>query len=219
MSSADETSADSEIGPGTTRERLLAAALAIADEEGIGAVTTVSVARRVGIAQSSFYTHFPSRDALLLALGQWATAYGRRANRLARRRFGDDLADRERFRDTFRVPLRDIVAHPELFRLSIRSRHEPETSPIGRFAREVWSANRTDLAEDLNTLGFAGGPEAQRRLEMFADCLIAMTEALALGLIDGRYDDSEEVIDLLMLLAQGPSGLLRWLVANDVGNQ
>ena len=219
MSSADETLAEREAAAGTTRERLLAAALAIADEEGIGAVTTVNVARRVGIAQSSFYTHFPSREALLLALGQWASAYGRRANRLARRRFGADLSDHERFRDTFRVPLRDIVAHAELFRLNVRSRYEPETSPIGRFARDVRAANRADLAEDLQTIGLPDAPEARRRLEMFADCLIAMTEALALGLIDGRYDDSEEVVDLLVLLAQGPSGLLRWLAANDAGNQ
>jgi AcrR family transcriptional regulator len=47
---------------------LLDAAAAIIAEEGVAAVTPRSVGERAGLARSSFYEYFPSRDDLLAAV-------------------------------------------------------------------------------------------------------------------------------------------------------
>ncbi len=50
------------------RRSLLAAAEAIIGESGVVAVTPRSVGERAGLARSSFYEYFPSKDDLLAAL-------------------------------------------------------------------------------------------------------------------------------------------------------
>lgn len=203
----DEVSA----GP-SRRERLISAAIEIANTEGIAAVTTVSVTKRAGIAQSSYYTHFASLDELLEAVGRIGADHSRRANRSARLSFRDDPRDPERQRDLYRVPLQDIRAHPELFRLQLRARTEPEGSPLGRAGRAAVEANRQSLADDLLVRGAPQDPEAvRRRYEMLADCINAMVEQLGLGSIEGRYADDEELVDLLVLLTRGSPELGAWL--------
>lgn len=54
------------------RRALLEAAVAIIAEGGIGAVTPRSVGERAGLARSSFYEYFPSKDDLLAAVAMQA---------------------------------------------------------------------------------------------------------------------------------------------------
>jgi AcrR family transcriptional regulator len=49
-------------------ERITEAALAVADSEGLGAVTMRKVAARLGTAAMSLYRHIPNKDALLEAM-------------------------------------------------------------------------------------------------------------------------------------------------------
>lgn len=57
------------------REDIVRAALELLDETGeAGAVTLRAVARRVGISAPSIYSHFPDREAILLAVVQRAFA-------------------------------------------------------------------------------------------------------------------------------------------------
>jgi AcrR family transcriptional regulator len=48
-----------------SRRRILEAALELADEEGLGAVTLRRVAGRLGVGTMSLYHHVPNKDALL----------------------------------------------------------------------------------------------------------------------------------------------------------
>ncbi|MGN6273887.1 MAG: TetR/AcrR family transcriptional regulator [Protaetiibacter sp.] len=50
------------------RAALMAAASALISEQGVTAVTPRSVGERAGLARSSFYDYFPSRDDLLAAI-------------------------------------------------------------------------------------------------------------------------------------------------------
>ncbi|MGH8078705.1 MAG: TetR/AcrR family transcriptional regulator, partial [Lysobacter sp.] len=48
------------------------AALDLIAEQGVAAVAVEPLARRLGVTKGSFYWHFPSRDALLVAaLERW----------------------------------------------------------------------------------------------------------------------------------------------------
>ncbi|WCO67594.1 TetR/AcrR family transcriptional regulator [Iamia majanohamensis] len=66
MAATDE---DGEGGPATrpplTRERVLGAAVALADEEGIGAVTMRALARRLGVEAMSLYHHVAGKEQIL----------------------------------------------------------------------------------------------------------------------------------------------------------
>ncbi|MBG0829814.1 TetR family transcriptional regulator [Planomonospora sp. ID67723] len=191
-----------------TRRRLIRAAFAILDEEGEAGLTTVKVAKAAGIAQSSFYVHFKDRQDLLRALGDQAGERLRATMREARRRAREAPDDSERHRDTFRIPLEAICGHPELFRIGLRARHDP-SSPLQGFAVETSAAYRAHLAADLAAMGFPTGTERdRRRLEMVADGITALTNAMAVGHIEGRYPDLEEVVDVLVAFSKGYLRLL-----------
>ena len=55
-----------------SREHWIEAALDALGEGGVGAVAVEPLAARLGVTKGSFYWHFPSREALLVAaLERW----------------------------------------------------------------------------------------------------------------------------------------------------
>ena len=54
--------------PGLTREAVVAAAIALADEEGLPGLSMRAVAARLGVEAMSLYHHVPNKDALLDAM-------------------------------------------------------------------------------------------------------------------------------------------------------
>ena len=186
-----------------TRARLLDAALHVLDDAGEGGLTTTSVTRAAGMAQSSFYVHFTDMDDLLHNLIDELALERLRNTRAARRESRSAPMDTERFRDTFRIPIAHSLAHPRLFRLLVRSRYD-RASPLGDWSRSVFEDNRAALVEDLAALGMRVETEVdRRRAEMVADSMIALTDAMTLGHLEGRYPDVEEMIDVLVAFAQG----------------
>lgn len=189
-----------------TRQRLLDAALAILDEEGESGLTTVAITRRAGIAQSTFYVHFSDTSDLLHSLVDDLAAERRRLTREARRAARASDSEPAR-RDTYRVPLNYLIAHPRLTRLLLASRGD--SSPVGQWSREIHQGSRAALVEDLAAAGMSNETaEQQRQVQMIADAIIGMTEALAMGYIEGRYDDLDEMVDTLMLFSAGYLPLL-----------
>jgi TetR/AcrR family transcriptional regulator, fatty acid biosynthesis regulator len=187
-----------------TRRRLLGAALRILTERGETDVTVSAVAREAGIAQPSFYEHFRSKDDLLRALGRELFAVLRQAQQDARRLALEAPTDEERQREQFRRPLQMIAANPAWFRLALRARHLT-SSPLGHSSRELNGNARLDLVEELIQRDYPSEtPADARRLDMVADGVIALTEALALGHLSGRYPDVEEIVDVLIMFTGGP---------------
>lgn len=180
-----------------SRLRLLRAATELLDEQGGSRLSVSAVARRAGMAQSSFYVHFDDLDALLRTLGDEMAVRRGTAVREARRRVRED-PDAERVRETFRIPLEEIVSNPEWYRTGLRALYDP-VSPLGEVIREMLARERRDLVDDLLLAGFRTDvPGRRRSVEMTADCLAAMTEALAQGYLDGRYTDLDEILDVLV---------------------
>ena len=57
--------------PGLTAERVVEAAAAVADREGLHGVSMRRVGRELGVEAMSLYHHVAGKDALLDALGDW----------------------------------------------------------------------------------------------------------------------------------------------------
>jgi len=70
----------------TVRERIIAAAIAVAKEEGAGRLSLDAIARRAGLSKGGLLYHFPKKDALMRALVEHHLT-------------GDDVAIQEAARD------------------------------------------------------------------------------------------------------------------------
>ena len=188
-----------------TRGRLLEAAATLLADTGYAGLSASAVARAAGIAQPTFYVHFRDKDDLLRTLGEEQIGALRARLRAARERVlhGDGV---DAVRETFRLPFEIWVAHPGLLGLFTQEAHHPG-SPLGVMFRQLREEVRQDLADDLLRLGLgADGASDREQAHMIADAMIAQTEALALGYLDGRYTDLEAIIEVLTRFAVGVLG-------------
>jgi AcrR family transcriptional regulator len=186
-----------------TRRRLLDAAAEILGEVGYGGLSTGAVARAAGVAQPTFYVHFRDMDDLLRTLGTEQIGALRTRLRTARQALITGQRGVDAVRETFRVSLDAWIDNPGLFRLYAQEVSHP-TSPMGKMARELRAELHADLVDDLTRLGLPARTPAEReRIAMTAEAMIAQTEALARGYVDGTYRDVEALVDVLTRFAVG----------------
>ena len=181
-----------------TRRRLLDAALEILDTDGEAGLTTTRVARLAGVKQPTFYVHFTDMDDLLVDLVGQLWARRRSLTRETRETVRDHGSTQDAMREVFRTNVEALVAHPAVLRLVVRSRLDLG-SPLGDYVR----AETAITLENLTTTLAAGGlpygtPAEQRRLHMQAEGLVALIETLALSHMENRYEDLDEVLDVLV---------------------
>lgn len=186
-----------------TRRRLLEAARRLLLTRGEPAISASAVARLAGVANATFYEHFPNKRELVKELANDLFAALRESLREPRRAAIEAPTNEARLREQFRVPLEVLAANPELFRLALEVRHQP-SSELGESSLRLAGNTRRDLVEELIERGYPAATVVERRrLEMIADIHIAATEALALGHVSGRYPDLDEILDMLILLTRG----------------
>ncbi len=181
-----------------TRERLLTATLDLLCRSGEAAVSTVSVTRAAGIAQSAFYRHFANVEECLSAAAERATAEIRTAVAEHRRRMyatgpgtGEDLE--RALRDMFALAERQRpVTH-----LFLRFRSDPLAlnGVMYRFARGIVR----DLAEQLagRAVKFGVRDPDPERLEVLADYLTGACSSAIEARLASRGPGVEESARLL----------------------
>ncbi|MDO8365839.1 MAG: TetR/AcrR family transcriptional regulator [Saprospiraceae bacterium] len=89
---------------------ILEAAGAILYEEGIGGLTTKSIAKRVGFTESALYRHYASKEEILAALLQYL--YASMEERLPPIAAMSEVAPSERLRRLFGSQLEYLAEHP-----------------------------------------------------------------------------------------------------------
>lgn len=185
-----------------TRWRLLDAASRLLATEGYAGLSASAIARAAGIAQPTFYVHFRDKDDLLRTLGEEQVATLRQRLREARARIREGAGEAG-IREAFRIPLDMWIAHPGLLQLNARELHQPG-SPLAAALRGFRAEILRDLVEDLAGFGLPSATPAEReRLEMIAEAMIAQTEALALGYLEGRYRSIDAIVEVLARFASG----------------
>ncbi len=168
--------------PVTTRQpnpadRLLEAASALFDAEGIRAVGIDRLLARAGVAKASLYQHFESKDELVLA-------YLRRADRRDRAGYAHAvraMADRplDRIRAVF--ALAEAAARRRGFRGCLYINAVTEFPAARHPVRAVVSEHRAWLAAELTTaLAQAGAPDPTRlagRIQLLYDGALVGSKA------------------------------------------
>lgn len=89
-----------------TRDRIVATALTLFNQQGYGAVSTAALAVSCGIAEGNLWYHFKTKRALLDAIG--ATFATRIDQRLRMRPGGDPVGDYVRLLETMMTEFRDF---------------------------------------------------------------------------------------------------------------
>lgn len=190
-----------------SRRRLIEACLDLLETEGPGGLTTGRITQRAGFAQPTFYVHFAGIDDLLDTIfTEILETWG--SETISARQLARDRPGHDQFRETFRVPMQALAAHPRALRVVLANRHDP-TSVIGHWSAEVWAEHRRSLIADLCEGGFPSQTSPDRRqVEMIADGIMALTAEMVLGHVDGRYPDLEEIIDVLVAFSLGSLRLI-----------
>jgi AcrR family transcriptional regulator len=191
-----------------TRQRLIEAAVRLlSSPDESRTLTTGNVAKEAGVAQPTFYVHFRDMDDLLTAvvevrMKELRTAFNESRGAIDLSALAPGGPD-EALRSAFRVPVRAMLDRPLLFRVYVRERTHAD-SPLGRYCQLLYQELRKDLAADLRVWAaqIERGASANE-VEILADAFSSMVEGVALGLLEGKYDDVEEVVDILVRYARG----------------
>lgn len=130
----------------STRKRLVDAVIEIVRGEGLGALTTVAITRRAGIAQPGFYKHFRNVDECLEEATKQVLD-GMRETFGAMRRRIRDRTDPEEVAEHFRAVLDAVAMDPSFNELIVRYRRDP--SALGCAIREAEARVGADFVEEL----------------------------------------------------------------------
>jgi AcrR family transcriptional regulator len=183
-----------------SRERILAAAAAIAAEAGYEGTTISKVTRRSGLPVSSVYWYFKDKDDLLAevvrhSFQEWVAAQPTWTPLAP----GDSLS--EGLRNVLDRSVRSLVEAPDFMRIGqMITLENRATEPVGRTRYLRIRSDVEELLTDWFTSGLDTGLRARRpRLARALACLImAGTDGYFLAQqIDEPWDPAE-LVDLLV---------------------
>src|ERR1041385_34971 len=199
----------------STRQRLVQAVIDIVRGDGLGALTTVEVTRRAGIAQPGFYKHFPNVDACLEEATKQMLEGMRETYNAMRRRIRD------------RTDLDEVAAHFEAVLDTVHvdrpfneliTRYRRDTSPLGKAIRESEERVTRDFVEDLWAELRRAGMRAEHRseVELLGELLLGSVGACVERVIDGRDADRPKLArELATFMIAGTRGVLGRLLDED----
>ena len=160
-----------------TEERqaeIVAAALQLARESSPPLITTADIAAVVGVSQGAVFKHFPSKDAIWVAVMAWVRVRFLAALEAAA---GSAATPLDALEAVFRAHLRFVATHPGVPRVIFHELQEPQDTAVKREVRELLQAYRQLLLQLLEA--------AARRGELAADLDADAAATSFVGLIQG----------------------------------
>ena len=160
-----------------TEERkaeIVAAALQLAREASPPLITTADIAAVVGVSQGAVFKHFPTKDAIWVAVMAWVRGQMLAALEAAAASMPLPV---DALEAVFRAHLRFVAAHPGVPRVIFHELQEPQDTDVKREVRALLQGYRQLLLQLLDA--------AARRGELAADLDADAAATLFVGLIQG----------------------------------
>ncbi len=163
-----------------TRERLVAAAIELLSEEGLGGVSTGKLAKKAGVVQSGFYAHFASVEECVLFA---AERVGQRLRDLVVRKMSEeDTVDPDALASFVEEMLALFEEEWTFVEIMLRYRRDP--SPLGKVMSRFHDQVREDVVDNLIEVSALGNiEETERSLFVPAAHLIVMQFVATLEII------------------------------------
>ena len=168
----------------TRRAALVAAALALAAEHSPAAVTTADLAQAVGITQGAVFRHFESKEAIWVAVIDFA-----HEQLLGRLRAAADaqVQPLAALRAVFLEHVDFVVAHPGVPRVIFQELQHPEDTPLKARVRQLMQAYRELLTGLLQRAQTAGQLAPGTQLPAAAVLFIGSVQGLVMqSLLSGQ---------------------------------
>lgn len=178
-----------------TRQRLIQAIVELLDEGGAGALTTVRITQRAGVAQPTFYVHFTDVEQ---GVGVAAEEMARRIFEMLSHVRSRPEGERLTLRAALRGVLEAMLADRRMARIFLGHRRDVR-SPFGQRFGEILLGARGLVVDEARRAG-AARPEAVAML------VIALFIGALEGLLDGRVTTIDDVLDDMV---HAMSGMIR----------
>lgn len=162
------------LGADERREEIIRVTLELAAKQGVDDVTTQDMAQAMGVTQGAVFRHFLSKDAIWLAVMQWArdrlmSVLGRAAEQ------GRDPLDA--LQRMFFAQIGFIASHPAIPRVLMSEHLHGRSAALRRLVTEImlgYEAKITGLLADAQAQGLAR-----------ADLDVHAAATLYIGMIQG----------------------------------
>lgn len=171
------------------RKEIIEAASDILSKKGLKGLSTTEICKVAGISMGALYTHFASKDEIILALAEWTTQLRK------------ELFNFHNARD-FRVRLlkqaAEAKSNPRKFRLDVELLSASLSDPR---LNEVWQSFRESqvLVHSIRRLIEAGELRADLDPEAAATAIEALTIGLYfIHLVGGKRSDPVKAMRLLL---------------------
>ena len=120
-------------------DRVLRAGLQVLQEEGFEGFTLQEVSRRAGVSIGSIYARVSSREALIMAIYEYAMAWTDEQDQIERDAVRDDLSPRERIELLVTDTANTMLAHADILRVFMRQ------APVNP---EIWERGAEKSQDD-----------------------------------------------------------------------
>ena len=159
---------------GSRQAEIIATMLALAAERNPADITTTEIAKAMNLTQGALFRHFPTKEAIRLAVVEWIEAQLMQRLGAAREAAPDALAALEAM---FLAHVQFIRAFPGVPHLIFAELQQPEQSPVSQHVQKIMQRYRQALSEVLSS--------AQAARLIRQDVELASAAVLFLGAIQG----------------------------------
>ncbi|WP_114970467.1 TetR/AcrR family transcriptional regulator [Rhodoferax ferrireducens] len=156
------------------RAEIVAAAVRLAQERSPAAITTTDLASAVGLSQGALFKHFPSKEAVWLAVMAWVAEHLLRSLDEAAQQAATPL---DALRSVFDAHVEFVVTFPGVPRLIFHELQQPLDSPVKRQTRDLLQGYRQLLLRLLQA--------AVQRGDVPADLDAPAAATLFVGIVQG----------------------------------
>jgi len=183
---------------------LVEAALALAAGRNPASISTTDLAQAVGITQGAVFRHFPSKEAIWLAVMDWVTAQliGRMREAAGRGR-GPDSNPLQALQAVFVAHVEFIVDHPGVPRVVFQELQQARESELTRAVRGLMQQHRGLVLELLE--------EARDQHLLAPQTDLAAAAALFLGAVQGLVMQTMVSRQVQAMVVQAPAVFTLWL--------
>ena len=162
------------LGADARREEIIRVTLDLAARQGVDDVTTQDMAQAMGLTQGAVFRHFPSKDAIWLAVMQWVRDRLMAVLGRAAEQGRDPLDALERM---FFAHIAFIDGHPAIPRVLMSEHLHGRSSALRQMVTEIM------LGYEAKIAGLLQAAQAQARVRADLDTHAAAT--LYIGMIQG----------------------------------
>jgi AcrR family transcriptional regulator len=179
-----------------TRERLLRSARELIEEDGYGAASVVAIAERTGVAASTLYRHFTSKEELFVELFRSVCDREVEAMQAVAEAMPEDASHVDRLEEVLATFARRALRRPRLAWALIA---EP-VDPLVDAERLAYRARYSELTAQALQAGIDAGELPEQNVELTAAALVGgCGEALVgpLSPLAAAKPKDEEILNAL----------------------